>query len=340
VTQPWPGPTSSARSAGANAGYFPPRIGDEWEALAPESLGWKHEPLQQLLRFLEERNSTGFVLLHGGRIAVESYWRGTTALMTADVASAQKSLTAILIGIAQTEGLLRINDPVSSYIAPGWSRAPAEAECRISLRHLLTMTSGLTGSLEYAVEPGRVWAYNTPAYHVLKAVLEAVSGKDLNIYTREKVWDPIGDRDSAWQPRAVGPFTAWAASARDMARFGLMVLRAGSWDGQEIVLDKQYLAEAPSPSQDLNPSYGYLWWLNGKQSFVLPGQGRSGSEPLIPAAPPDVVAALGAGDKKIYVCPALDLVAVRHGGAAGSAPAEALSSFDSQLWTRLMAVVG
>jgi hypothetical protein len=58
---------------------------------------------------------------------------------------------------------------------------------------------------------------------------------------------------------------------------------------------------------------------------------------MIPTAPSDVIAALGAADKKIYVCPSLDLVVARHGGAAGGTRSEALSSFDSQLWEKLMA---
>jgi CubicO group peptidase (beta-lactamase class C family) len=198
------------------------------------------------------------------------------------------------------------------------------------------MTSGLTASLEFEAEPGTLWFYNTPAYHVLKAVLERASGQDLNAYTRLKVWDPIGDRDSAWRARAAGPLTGWAASVRDMARFGLLLLREGRWESAEIVRDKKYLADALTPSQTLNRSYGYLWWLNGQESFVLPGRQRTGSGPLIPTAPADVIAALGAADKKIYVCPSLDLVVVRHGAAAGGTQAEALSSFDSQLWERLM----
>ncbi len=330
---------TSPRNASA-ATYFPPRVGDEWEQETPESLGWDPARLEGLLSFLQERATTGFVVLHGGRIIVERYWQGASVRTTADVASAQKSLTALLIGIAQTDGLLRIEEPVSSYVEAGWSRAAAAQEAKITLRHLLTMTSGLANTLEFACEPGTAWAYNTPAYHVLKAVLERISGKGLDLYTREMVWGRIGDHDSAWQARPGGPFTAWAASPRDMARLGLLVLRGGAWEADEVVRDKGYLADAIKPSQELNRSYGYLWWLNGRESFVLPGQGGSGAGPLIPTAPGDVVAALGAADKKIYVCPSLDLVVARHGGSAGIGRAEAVSSFDSQLWEKLSAAIG
>jgi CubicO group peptidase (beta-lactamase class C family) len=307
--------------------------------LSPSAAGWNTDTLRELLEFLEERNTTGFVVLKGGRLVVEQYWQGANLHTTGDVASVQKSLTAVLVGIAQAEGLLHVGEQVSKYLGEGWSRIPAASESKVTIRHLLTMTSGLTSSFEFETEPGTLWYYNTPAYHVLKAVLERTSGKDLNAYTREKVWDPIGDRDSTWRARPSGLLTGWAASPRDMARFGLLVLRRGAWAGTEVVPDKEYLAEALAPSQTLNRSYGYLWWLNGQEGFVLPGRGRSGSGQLIPTAPADVVAALGAADKKIYICPSLDLVVARHGGGAGEGQAEALSSFDSQLRQKLMAVV-
>jgi CubicO group peptidase (beta-lactamase class C family) len=319
--------------------YFPPAQTDAWESESVASLGWNTGAVDGLYRFLEARNTTGFVVLHGGRIVLERYWQAATPRATGDVFSAQKSLTSILIGIGQADGLLGIADPVSAYAGVGWSRAPAGAEAKITVRHLLTMTSGLTTAFEFEADAGTLWFYNTPAYHVLKTVLERASGRDLAAYTRERVWDPIGDRDSAWQARAAGGLTGWMASPRDMARFGLLIVRAGSWAGTPVV-EKGYLSDALSPSQDLNRAYGYLWWLNGRESFVLPGQGRSGNGPLIPPAPADVVAALGAADKKIYVCPSKDLVVARYGASAGGTQSEALSSFDSQLWERLTAVTG
>jgi len=127
-----------------------------------------------------------------------------------------------------------------------------------------------------------------------------------------------------------------ACSARDMARFGLMVLGNGTWAGKDIIEDKTYLCDATKKSQDLNQSYGYLWWLNGENSFRLPGPASERLEGgLVPTAPADMFAALGAADKKIYIVPSLDLVVVRHGGSAGEMMS-ASSSFDRQLWDMLM----
>jgi len=88
-----------------------------------------------------------------------------------------------------------------------------------------------------------------------------------------------------------------------------------------------------------NPAYGQLWWLNGGATYRIPGPyvlpSINGS--LFPSAPADLVAALGKGDKKIYVIPSLELVVVRHGeeaDIAGGNPA-AISAFDEQWWQRL-----
>jgi hypothetical protein len=103
------------------------------------------------------------------------------------------------------------------------------------------------------------------------------------------------------------------------------------------VIPPAYLAEAMNPSQELNLSYGHLWWLNGQPSYqvvttqmVLPG-------PLIPSAPSDLVAGLGMNDQKLYVIPSSDRVIIRMGDDAGEGVL-AGSSFDELLWQRLAAL--
>jgi len=119
-----------------------------------------------------------------------------------------------------------------------------------------------------------------------------------------------------------------------MARVGLLVQAGGAWSGAAVV-PPAYLSAALETSQTLNASYGLLWWLNGKPSFLLPVS-QPGTGPLMPSAPSDVVAALGALDQKIYVSRSAKLVVVRQGTAA-SQGAQALSSFDDELWKRLLA---
>ena len=104
--------------------------------------------------------------------------------------------------------------------------------------------------------------------------------------------------------------------------------------------DVNYFQNMIKPAQTLNPSYGYLWWLNGQSSFILPGtSGEILQGPLIPNAPSDLIAALGYGDKKIYVSKSKDLVVIRHGGPSNSSVTNALSNFDNEIWKRLMLVM-
>src|SRR5262249_1904494 len=99
------------------------------------------------------------------------------------------------------------------------------------------------------------------------------------------------------------------------------------------LVSEKWLQEATSPSQKLNESYGYLWWLNGQKSYKLPVGLITHKGMLWEDCPADAFAALGALDKKIYIVPSLDLVVARHGGAAGERSAEGggRDSFDNQL---------
>jgi CubicO group peptidase (beta-lactamase class C family) len=127
----------------------------------------------------------------------------------------------------------------------------------------------------------------------------------------------------------------WPQSARlrhhgaRSRRFGLLILAEGNWRGEDVIADRDYLKAALRPSQTLNPSYGYLWWLNG-QPEVARGGGERVKGPLIPTAPPDLIAALGAVDRKLYVVPSLDLVVTRLGNNAGPA-------FQNEFWKLIMA---
>jgi CubicO group peptidase (beta-lactamase class C family) len=241
----------------------------------------------------------------------------------------------MLMGIAVDRGLLDRRAPVSKYLGPGWSHAGVDAERAITVNHLLTMTSGLNDALEFASPAGSVWHYNTPAYSQLIGVLAAVTRKDVNDYSAEWLTSAIGMTDTRWikrQSAFPNPY-GLATTARDMARMGLLVLRNGAWAGKQIV-SEAYVREAIRSSQTLNPSYGLLWWTNRH----VPGS----SEPTlatnvfaVPAAPSDLVAGLGAADRKVYVVPSRQLVIVRL-GAAVSGPGR---RFDREVWERLASAI-
>jgi CubicO group peptidase (beta-lactamase class C family) len=102
-------------------------------------------------------------------------------------------------------------------------------------------------------------------------------------------------------------------STRDLARFGLFALRGGQWDGQPLV-SKAFFSEATTASQDLNPAYGFLWWLNAKETNQpMAGLSSAMASLKFPGAPRDMIAAMGAEGQNVLVVPSLDLVVVRQG---------------------------
>ena len=329
--------------------YFPP-VEEPWETVAPSGVGWNAERLDAALAVAGERDSTGVVILHRGRILAERHWtldspsrghvngshgRSAAGHAVEDVASVQKSVVAVLVGLAQERGLLTLDDAVSAH-AGRWTQATEQQERAVTIRHLMAMTTGLTPALQHDAAPGSKWLYNTPAYHQLLRIVAAAAGLDRNEVTREWLTGRVGMRDSSWEPRPWATSaiaTGFATTARDLARFGLLILAGGTWDGETVIEDTAYLEEMLRPSQTLNPAYGLLWWVNGQassMSWAIPPATAAGT--LISAAPTDLVAAQGARDRKLYVVPSLDLVVSRLGDS-GSVDG---SSFNDAFWERLM----
>jgi CubicO group peptidase (beta-lactamase class C family) len=334
-----------------SATYFPPAAGDAWECIEPGDAGWDRRLLDAAAGLAGERNSTGFIVLLNGRILAERYWSGANEDTVRDVASAQKSATSVLVGIAQGQGLLRIDEPSSAILGEGWSQAPPMQERRILWRHHLSMCTGLDEDLVPEAEPGTAWYYNNRAYHLVKTGLERAVGRPLDAWSREVLWGRIGMRATRWETRVApagvprnlfafgpedAPFSALMTTVRDMARFGLLVQDGGAWAGEAVLRDTAFLDAATQTSQPMNPAYGYLFWLNGKESYLRPMRQPGGRGPLIPSAPVDLICALGAGDQKTYVSRSLGVVVARQGSAAGEVSG-AMSAFDDALWSKLMA---
>lgn len=345
---------SAAPTPVSSGSYFPPAQG-EWLRVSPVDAGWDPAKLAAALTYAGQKRASGVVILHRGRILAEQYWnldegaragnkprdygamvlgRDAAGRVIEDVASVQKSVSAMLVGIAQHKGLLKLDNRVSKHLGIGWSKASTEQERAITVRHLLTMTSGLKDDLTFEAVAGARWRYNSAAYSSTIKVVAAAAKKSPNDLTREWLTGRIGMNDSSWADRpgtgrnAVPNALGFATTARDLARFGLLILAEGQWNGESIIADRDYLRAALEPSQKLNRSYGYLWWLNG-QAEVARGAGGRVKGPLIPTAPPDLVAALGAVDRKLYVVPSLGLVVTRLGNSAGPA-------FQNEFWKLLM----
>jgi CubicO group peptidase (beta-lactamase class C family) len=323
--------------------YFPPSDGTTtWETKSIESLGWNQSAVQPLLNFLSEKNSKSFIVLVNGRIVLENYFNGHSATTPWYWASAGKTLTATVTGIAQDEGLLNIENKVSDYLGTGWTSAPLAKENLIKCKNLLSMNSGLNdalgddvsaANLQYVADAGLRWAYHN-VYVKLQDVVAQASGQTWSNYFNTKLRDKIGMTGGAWI-QSDGLSVYWSTS-RNMARFGLLALNKGKWKENTIV-NENFMSQSSNTSQTTNLSYGYMWWLNGKTSYKLPQTQFQFQGSLIPTAPADMYCALGKNDQKIYVVPSKKMVIIRMGEAADDI-SFGLSDFDETLWTRIKAL--
>lgn len=305
----------------------------------PTTSGWDSAKLDELAAYAESKSTKAFVLVSGEQTILEKYWGGADASYTQDVASAQKSVTSTLAAIAIEKGLFTLDTTITSILGAGWSNAPAAQEANITMRHLLSMTSGLGIQLGYLAPAGTAWLYNDDAFYRVRLSIEAKTGKTLDAVAHEWLFDPLGMTKSRFRARLGKdskdlPIVGLETSANDLVLFGKMLRARGTWNGASIVSAAKVDA-LTSTSQTLNPSYGFLFWLNGKSGGLLP-PATSFTGPLVPSAPADAFAALGANDQKMYVARSIDLVMVRIGGSAGESR-NALSSFDEELWKRIMA---
>ena len=325
--------------------YFPSIGSNSWETIDPELLEWDLDQKDSLLVYLEEKGTKGFILLKNGRIAIEEYMNGHTKDSNWYWASAGKTLTAFTVGLAQQEGHLDISTRSSEYLGVGWTSIPGDKEFLIKVENQLTMTSGLQDlnfdcitpqCLTYAADSGTRWAYHNGPYTLLQRVVSMAANQEFDTYFDTELKNKIG-MDGFWSTTN-GLNSVFFSTTRSMARFGMLNLNNGSWDDIPILTDSDFEIQMRTPSQDLNRSYGYLWWLNGQDSFMAPGLQIVFDGPLIPNAPADLYAGLGKNDQKLYVVPSEELVIVRMGEDSGEnllGP----SSFDNELWTYLSAMM-
>ena len=323
--------------------YFPSNSDNIWETESLSDLGWNQNAIQPLKDFLIQTNTKSFMILVNGRIVMEEYFGGHTSSTLWEWNSAGKTLVAITTGIAQQEGLLNINNKVSDYLVTEWTNMPLAKEDLITVSHLLTMTSGIDdteqlvikSNLTYVADAGTRWAYGN-VFQKLTDVVANASNKNFETYFNEKLKNKIG-MDGYWNFGAI--FTIYHSTTRSMARFGLLALNKGKWNSEQII-NEPYFSESVSTSQSINPSYGYLWWLNGKTKFMIPGEQTIFSGSLVPNAPTDMYAAMGAKDQRIYVIPNKKMVVIRMGDASDPEnPSFAVSGFDNALWDKINAVI-
>lgn len=327
--------------------YFPPNESSVWEEKPIAELGWNQTELAELLAWLPTQDTRAFIILKDGKIVVEEYWGAKlTGVGEMDQnsywywASAGKTLTAALVGIAQQEKLLDIDDRTQKYLGEGWTSMPLNQERDIRLIHHLTLTTGIddkvenlddpaTENLKFLAKPGTRWSYHNATYTLLENVVVKATGQDYQSYFKEKLGDKIGMK-GFWQQTGLN--NVFYSDARSFARFGLLLLAKGNWNGATI-WSGSYFEKMSQTSQNLNLSYGYLTWLNGKASYMVPGSQTVIPGSLIPQAPADMYQAMGKNGQFLMVIPSQNLVIVRMGSSGGDAPVPFLLMRD--IWQRL-----
>ncbi|TAE30890.1 MAG: class C beta-lactamase-related serine hydrolase [Candidatus Kapaibacterium sp.] len=327
----------------ADSLYFPPTTSNAWETTSLSSLGWNQSGAQPLKDFLAQKNTKSFMILVNGRIVMEEYFDGHTPTETWEWNSAGKTLVTAAVGIAQQENLLNINTRVSQYLGTGWTSQPIAKENLITSRHLLTMTSGINdaselvivSNLTYLADAGTRWSYHN-VFQRLMDIVARTSNQSYEAYFTTKLKNKLG-MDGFWNNGII--FKVYHSNTRSMARFGLLALNKGKWNNEQIV-NEAFFNESITSSQSINPAYGYLWWLNGKTSYMVPGSQRVFQGALVPSAPSDMYAAMGAKDQRIYIIPSKKMIVIRMGNASDPAnPNFAVSGFDNALWEKVNAMI-
>jgi CubicO group peptidase (beta-lactamase class C family) len=314
-----PTPGAATSTPVAEAHVWPD---DEWEVSDPETEGMDGVALEGVAEYCADHGCRAVVIVRHGRIVWERYWGDWDEDSTDNSWSMAKSITSALVGIAIGEGKISGLEQSAADFIPEWRGTDRE---KITLRHLITMTSGLSWSMMYdppsgdtldmlgsedqsgyAVsrplyrEPGSDWYYSDGDAQSLSRVLKAATGMEAGEYAQQALFGPIGVESADWRTDAVGQSLTYCcvfATARDFARFGYLFLRDGLWEEEQVV-PEDWVHDSTEPSQLLNLNYGYYWWLTDFEDV-----------------PEDTFAAMGFETKKIYVIPSLDIVAVRLGEA-------------------------
>lgn len=305
-----------------------------WPLADPSSLGLDPTRLDAVGDYLDEFGSNCMVVIRDGWLVDARSWNGSTPDTDQETFSVSKSVTGTLIGIAQGDGLLDIDDPASKYIEE-WR---GTASATVTIKNLLSMDSGrawdaqtdivqLTfvepDKTQFAIglgqqyPPGTKWDYSSSAVQTLQRVLETATGQTVEDFAQARLFRPIGmtatiNRDAAGNALM---FMGTQASCVDLARFGYLALHDGRWQDDQVV-PKGWFPTSTAASQELNAAYGYLWWRNSNGRWpTRSGDVVDDGSYSWPDAPADTFSADGLASQLVIVVPSEDLVIVRLGPA-------------------------
>ena len=240
-----------AAASSGQEGRAQPAASPAWPTARPADLGLRPEVLDGALADLLGANKTGAaVLAVKGKLVWERYWNGFGPSSRFDVYSAGKAYAATAIGLLADDGKLKIDDPACLYLTE-WA---VDDRRKITIRHLLTMTSGLkldyegfkaaenptAATLGWPLErpPGTAWSYEQATAQAVGLIVQRVTGQQPIVFLRERVLDPIGAVETDWLRSRQGDCLGWRSvltSARELALFGQLYLNQGRWNGRQLV---------------------------------------------------------------------------------------------------------
>jgi CubicO group peptidase (beta-lactamase class C family) len=342
--------TAAARAQTGVPCGIPAALDDGWTIATPESAGLDGTRLCGIRARMKEMQADvhSVVIVRHGKLVFEQYYPGYDepwgqdgaphtfdATTKHDLRSASKSVVSLLVGIAIDRKLIAgVDEPVVKFYpehadvkSPGWDR--------ITLRHLLTMSSGMQWdenrgwddpkndephlgveadpiryilSKPIAKPPDALWTYNGGSTNLLGNILERASGKPLEAFAREVLFQPLGITDLEWknypENQKIAPAAGLRMRPRDAAKIGQLMLDHGAWNGKQIV-PADWIAQSVKPRfQAIGYFsglffYGQQWWL---------GRSITGDTEV------KWIAAMGSGGQRIFIVPDRDLVVMTTSG--------------------------
>lgn len=275
------------------------------DAVYPLPQGTPIKLTQDVDAYIEAQRNAGLIIIQDGKIRLEKYALdyGKDGRWTSF--SVAKSLTSTMVGAAVRDGYIKsLDDKVTTYMPD----LKGSAYDDVSVRQLLTMTSGVKWNEDYTdpksdvalfnlhkAEPGvdvtvsymrklpreapagSKWVYKTGETNLIGVLVSSATKKTLSAYLSEKVWKPFGmEQDGAWMLGSTGHEISGccvSASLRDYARFGQFILGGGMAGGKPVLPD-DWLASATTKQAEIaqpGRGYGYQWWTNDDGSFAAQG---------------------------------------------------------------------
>jgi CubicO group peptidase (beta-lactamase class C family) len=266
-----------------------------------------------------ERRGVSLLVMRRGETVFEDYPNEGGAERGWELASGTKSFTGIMGAAAIQDGLISSWDERAADTLSEWRN---DDRRRITLRHILALTSGIEGgpiarpptyadaiAQQAGAAPGESFAYGPTPFQIFGEIIRRKTGADPLAYLQRRVLDPLDIQPARWRRGTDGmphlPSGA-ALTASDWARFGWFVMQHG-----EGRVDRTALAQCFEGSR-ANPGYGLSWWLL-RDGLIPPGR-NAGLEidTALSVRLGGVSMAAGAGDQRLYLVPALDLVVVRQ----------------------------